>query len=99
MLDDLSAAQRELAEYMSELSELGWNAGWMHDLEYELWRALEVGPVPYGRAMLTASHLQRLRELSARCSGWIRFDAVEEETFVPIGDWQEHVRQRGTLPS
>jgi hypothetical protein len=39
MLRDLTPAQLELAEYMSDLSEEAYCAGWMRDLEYALWDA------------------------------------------------------------
>jgi hypothetical protein len=36
MLADLSLPQKELAEYMSSLSELAFLAGWMDGLEFAL---------------------------------------------------------------
>ena len=41
MLNDLNEPQRILAEYMSDLSEETYAAGWMKGLEFDLWEALE----------------------------------------------------------
>jgi hypothetical protein len=35
MLADLNPEQRALADYMSEISEESWHAGWLSDLEYQ----------------------------------------------------------------
>jgi hypothetical protein len=41
MLADLSPDQRRLADYMSELSESAYCAGWMEGLEFALWEAVQ----------------------------------------------------------
>jgi hypothetical protein len=94
MLNDLSPDQRELAQYMSELSEKAHAASWMHDLEVDLWRAVQQGPFRYGRLELTAEHIQRLLELSTRCGGWIYLHDTREELFVSFGEWTNMVSSR-----
>jgi hypothetical protein len=89
MLTDLTPEQRELADYMSELSECAYCAGWMQDLEYALWCAATEGAFRYGRLDLTSEHIQRLRALSDASGGWIRFDENLEESFVPTVQWVE----------
>lgn len=89
MLKDLTPPQRVLADYMSELSELAYSAGWMENLEYSLWRSVETGPYRYGRLDLTAEQIEKLKQLSALCRGWICFDAEAEETFVPLERWKQ----------
>jgi hypothetical protein len=89
MLDDLTPNQRALAAYMSELSEEAFFAGWMQDLEFALWRAVEVGPYRYGGLYLTTTHIEHLKQLSASCGGWVRFYDETEETFVPIDHWRQ----------
>lgn len=89
MLDHLSPSQRELAEYMSSLSEAAYHAGWMEGLELALWKAIVSGPYKYGRLQLTGEHIERLQMLSHRCEGWVRF-GDDEETFVPLEDWKEY---------
>lgn len=87
MLKDLDHDQRALAEYMSELSEQAYAAGWMVNLEHALWRAVEHGPYRYGNLQLTVDHVEALKRLSATCRGWICFRASDEETFVSIDQW------------
>jgi hypothetical protein len=87
MLNDLSGPQRELAVYMSALSEEAYHAGWMEGLEFDLWRAVVHGPFEYCRLQLTQDHVQRLIQLSEACGGWILFHASTEETFVALSDW------------
>ena len=71
MLKTLETHARQLAEYMSGLSEDAYHAGWINGLEYELWNALIDGPGTYGRLQITNDHIARLRELSATAAGWI----------------------------
>lgn len=87
MLADLSESQRELANYMSAISEEAYAAAWIEGLEFELWRAVQDNPFPYGRLQLTNTHTKRLKELSQNCGGWIRFDEKTEEQFVPFSVW------------
>lgn len=87
MLADLSESQRELANYMSTISEEAYAASWIEGLEFELWRAIQESPIPYGRLQLTSAHTKRLKELSQICGGWIRFDDTTEEQFVPFSVW------------
>jgi hypothetical protein len=92
--DRLSPEARELATYMSELSEEAYCAGWMTDLEYELWDIVQTGPRKYGRLDITTDHIARLRTLADRCGGWIVFDDEKEEVFVPMDRWLALVAPR-----
>jgi hypothetical protein len=76
---------------MSEVSEAAFFAGWMNGLEFELWDALQSGPRNYGQIVLTEEVIQRLRELSVRCGGWVAWDG-DEEVFVPLSLWTEVFR-------
>ncbi|MBO9687082.1 MAG: hypothetical protein J7598_10740 [Mitsuaria chitosanitabida] len=85
---DLTPDQQELAEALSKISSRTYRATWMEGIESEVWRAVvasELGRVPL---QLTAEEIDRLRVLSDRCGGWIRYDQIREETFVPMADWQ-----------
>jgi hypothetical protein len=93
MLLKLEPNARALADYMSELSEEAYCAGWMHDLEYELWEATLSGPKEYGRLMISWAHIARLKLLSAAAGGWIIFDEVEAESLMAIDEWQNHFRE------
>ena len=89
VLQQLNPDARALADFMSELSEEAYCAGWMGGLEFELWKALVGGPRSYGRVEITDEQLKRLGELSEAAKGWIVFDDVEEESLVPLDDWKQ----------
>jgi hypothetical protein len=91
VLQDLTSSQMALAQYMSELSENAYCAGWMDRLEFDLWMAIVSGLFRYGRLELTSAHIQRLSELSQGCGGWIAFEGEREETFVPMDEWLSRV--------
>jgi hypothetical protein len=88
MPDDLSPTQRDLTEYMSDISELAYAAAWMLNLEHSLWRAVVDGPYGFGQLQLEESHILKLCDLAAACGGWIRFDEKNGEVFVPMAQWE-----------
>jgi hypothetical protein len=96
MLRDLTKDQRLLADFMSDLSEEAYYAGWMRDLEYALWEAVLGVRRKYGRLELTEAHRMRLRELSDGCGGWIVFDDNTEETWLPRAEWEERFSARSS---
>jgi hypothetical protein len=96
VLIDLSLPQSDLADYMSDLSESAYSARWMTGLEFALWDAVVNGPFKYGRLRLADEHIRRLKELSDGCKGWIRFDDINEETFVPFAEWEFVVKSNGS---
>jgi hypothetical protein len=79
--------EKQLADYMSDLSERAYCASWMVGLEYVLWSAVIDCPRKYGRLDITDEHIAKLKELSDACGGWIMFDDKKGETFVPLGEW------------
>ena len=89
----MNAAATALADYMSELSEKAYCAGWMMDLEAVLWQSVLEGPFHYGRLELTSAHVDRLHALSEACGGWIIYrDRME---FVSLSEWLVlYARQR-----
>jgi hypothetical protein len=87
MRTELTAKQRALVDYMSDLSEQAYFAGWMQGLEFALWQAI-TGQLPrYGRLVFDDQQLARLRNLSSECAGWIAFDEARGETWIPMSDW------------
>jgi hypothetical protein len=88
MLRDLTPPQRQLADFMSKLSEEAYCAGWMTGLEYALWELLLGGRKEYGWLVVTDEQQHRLRQLSNDCGGWVYFDDRTEETWLAIPDWQ-----------
>lgn len=87
MLEDLNKEQLKLAEYMSELSELAYTAGWMDNLEFSLWNAMNNEITEYGRLVFNAEIIEHLRELSNKAGGWVVFDEKKDETFLPWKEW------------
>ena len=88
MIKDLNKNQQELAEYMIELSEEAYYAGWMEGLEYALWKAVVEGPYNYGRLNINKNHIENLQNLSTQCGGWIYFDHLKEESFIDLESWK-----------
>lgn len=87
MIENLSGKAKELAEYMSDLSEEAYTAGWMDGLEYALWFAVENGPRIYGHLEICEQHIATLKRLSSEANGWIYFDHNCEETFIALEKW------------
>ena len=87
MIEELNGQIRELAEYMSELSEEAYAAVWMEGLEYALWYAVENGPRKYGHLEISEEHISNLKNLSGSTGGWVYFDDKTEETFISSENW------------
>jgi hypothetical protein len=67
-----------LALRMSDISEDLWCAGWLMDLEFRLWEAIQGGTSdPFAE-----EDLRELAELSALVGGW-----HNGERFIPIDEW------------
>ncbi len=88
MLKDLTTDQIVLAQFMSELSEKAYYAGWISSLEYALWQVVLGQRGDYGYLTLSSEDAVKLRTLSEACGGWIVFDHEREETWLPISDWE-----------
>ncbi len=88
MSSRLTPAQRALAEYMSQLSEEFYCAGWLIGLEYALWDAVRSGHGPLGWQHLDEMQISRLRDLSHQCDGWIVFDDTQERKWLPLEEWE-----------
>ncbi|WP_420400946.1 hypothetical protein [Flagellimonas sp.] len=96
MIKNLSTTQRLLAEFMSELSEEAYSAGWMMGLEFALWKAANGHLKQYGRLIFDDKIIERLNLLSSEAEGWIFFDDEQEETFVTLDEWKEMIKSRKT---
>jgi hypothetical protein len=93
-IGDLNAAQHALAQYMSELSEEAYCAGWTNGLEDALWEVVLGERREYGQSTFTDEHAVELRRLSEACGGWIVFDGSREETWVSLSAWQTRFQGR-----
>ena len=89
MLKDLNEDEQKLEEFMSWISEEGYSAGWMSDLEYDLWEIVVGGDKSYSRYTLTQDDIDKLNLLSQKCGCWIVFDDVNEETAVDLETWKK----------
>lgn len=86
----LTPEQSQLANYMSDLSELAYCAGWMDGLEYALWAVLQGPDRAYGMVDFTDEQIARLRALSEACGGWIYWhEGAACWAFMPIDQWRE----------
>lgn len=86
----------ELRDYMSELSEEYWYAGWLIGLEYSLWYGVANGH--FAHPKMSYEESQRLMELSDACGGWIIWDKkTDGEKWIPLEEWEEmyHMYNRG----
>lgn len=93
MANELNAPQRKLADFMSNISERCWHAGWMENLEYALWDAVINGERVYGHNTVTQGDINALKELSTAANCWIIFDDNTEETAVPLEVWSKKFQQ------
>jgi hypothetical protein len=84
-----ATAAEELAALMSEISERCYYAAWEGGIEEVLWQALTYGPTNWGHDRITTDDIARLRELSSRCAGWIKWtDSDSSIRFVPVSEWK-----------
>lgn len=93
MLYDLTPEQKRLGEYMSDISEKCYCAGWMSGLEYALWYAVENGELKYGHDLVTLEEIEQLKKLSQDCNCWIYFDDETEETAIEFTLWKQKYDQ------
>ncbi len=71
------------ARLMSDLSEDYWAAGWLVDLEFELWQA-----VGGSKKWISDAEVAQLRYLSKTCGGWIVFhESSPYRRYVPLANW------------
>jgi hypothetical protein len=81
-----------LIDYIRELCGDVAFAGWLTDIEYDLWHILTTGmAVDEDRYQLSEQieTLADLRFLSERCRGWVRY-AEHGPTYVPLNEWRHH---------
>lgn len=88
----LNKKQQALSDFMGEISEEAYCAGWMEDLEYVLWYAMLHGPGNYGRKLIDEQTILQLKQLSEEAGSWIIFDDDTWETAVALPVWQEMFR-------
>ncbi len=79
-----------LTDYIYELCGDVAFAGWLSDIEYDLWHILTTGATidddPY-QLSEQIDVLADLRFLSEQCRGWVRY-TEHGPTYVPLNEWQ-----------
>lgn len=75
-------------EYMSDISEEQYCAGWLIGLEYRLWSIVigdTNGNTQFGLFKLTTRQIATLTEFSVVCLGWM----MSWDRYVPMDDWRK----------
>jgi len=89
MLNDLNKFEKELADYMSQISEEAYCAGWISNLEYILWNAVTGGKREFGRYLISDKDIENLISFSTKCNSWIIFDHKNDETAINLEEWKK----------
>jgi hypothetical protein len=93
------AAAAGLLALMTSISEGEWCAGWLRDIEFDLWERAQsaTGPGQDPRTGERQSYLLKL--LAEECGGWWRWDdAAGAPVFVTDDAWRALVRRRNGEP-
>jgi hypothetical protein len=81
-----------LTNYMRELCNDVACAGWLSDIEYDLWHIMMTGVArgddPYQLSEQIEA-LADLRFLSEQCQGWVHYTETGP-TFIALKEWQDH---------
>lgn len=92
--DGLTAAQRDLYEAMSEISEISYAAGWCTGNEYAVWRLIHEGG-PYGQEQWDVDDpdLARVRRALAAAHCWITWTGDNPQA-ISLTDWTAQLAAR-----
>lgn len=97
MYAELSKNAKKLADYMSEISEEGYDARWMHGIEYALWYAVsEQQTIKYGNAQVSFDDILQLKALSQACGGWLMYDNEKELVVLDVEEWKNIYQSQHT---
>jgi hypothetical protein len=93
MLQDLTNEQLVLADFMSDISERCYYAGWEQNLEYVLWNSILNGPRSWGHGEISKTDIDFLENKSSEINSWIIFDNENEETGISLSEWKEKFKK------
>lgn len=87
-----SQLQRLLLNYISELSEEYYCAGWLDSIEFQLWDLLQqnyedIIKVDFWRKRVDKEELQDMRFLAQTTNCWAIWDEEKEEMTIPLDQW------------
>ena len=88
MFKNLTLEQKELALAMSEISEKCYCAGWLKNLEYVLWHAVENGERKFGQDSIARSEIDKMKQLSTVTNCWVYINNNEAETAILLDEWK-----------
>jgi hypothetical protein len=84
---------QQLIDLMSLLSEEHYCAGWLIDLEHELWEfvaAPDLHDHEWGMGTVTAQNTADMKRLSSEIAGWVCWEENglhSHVRFIPMEDW------------
>ena len=81
----LTDAQHDLYDRMSEISEDGLCAGWIHGNEYNIWAAITLDEPAPAYGPINPRLLRRCQQLADEAGGWIYWD--DGPQFAPTAQW------------
>jgi hypothetical protein len=91
--NELTGVEKQLADFMNEISEDAYSASWESNLEYILWDAVINGERQYARHFISKEDIDYLTKLSTDCNCWIYFDDDTERTAIPLDEWRMKFNQ------
>lgn len=87
MLKDLTPDEKKLADFMGDISERCYYAGWIKNLEYVLWDAINSGQRTFGHGTISDNDIRTLKTLADKSNSWIVFHDNSEETAIDLNTW------------
>lgn len=82
--------KEQLSSKIWEISEAGYCAGWVEDIEFHLWKiVLNGSETEFGVKTISEQEIANLRSLSEQSGGWWHWsDEENESVFVSLDEWQ-----------
>lgn len=78
-----------LLQLMGEISERAYAAGWMRDLEFDLWAAVVNGPRQYGVIELDQPTIDDLARFARAADGWWQWNETSgDPRLVELHAWK-----------
>jgi hypothetical protein len=88
MSDTLKEVGKEWLLYeLEEISEDHYCAGWMMNLEYDIWHRIQQLPNEhrYGMGTIPEKRLLKMKEVAEQLDGWWIYR--DDRVFVPMAEW------------
>lgn len=79
-----------LLDIMSDISEEYYCAGWLVDLEYMLWHAVETEERSFGFGEIPNHQIEAMKEYASACGAWWVFsEEFKGNILVPLDEWRK----------